>query len=60
MNLRPIPALDGGRLLSLLIEMVVRRRLPQRVEGTINAIGLILLLGFSFFILIKDVLALIL
>lgn len=60
MNLLPIPALDGGRLLSLLIEMVVRRRLPQRVEGTINAIGLILLLGFSFFILIKDVLALIL
>ena len=55
MNLLPIPALDGGRLLVLLIEMISRRRLPAKLEGTINAVGLLLLLGLSFVILIKDV-----
>jgi len=55
MNLLPIPALDGGRLLVLLIEMISRRRLPAKLEGTINAVGLLLLLGLSFVILVKDV-----
>ena len=45
MNLLPIPALDGGRLLTLIIEMVTRKKLPPKVEGLINGIGLILLLG---------------
>ena len=55
MNLLPLPALDGGRLLTLLIEMVTRKKLPTKVEGMINAIGLVLLLGLSFVILIKDI-----
>ena len=55
MNLLPIPALDGGRLLTILIEMVTRKRLPTKVEGIINAVGLLLLLGLSFVILIKDI-----
>lgn len=54
-NLLPIPALDGGRLLTLLVEMISRRRMPAKVEGTINAIGLFLLLGLSLVILVKDV-----
>ncbi len=57
MNLLPIPALDGGRLVTLLIEMITRKRLPEKVEGTINAVALMLLLGFSVFILIKDIFA---
>jgi regulator of sigma E protease len=59
MNLLPIPALDGGRLLTLIIEMVTRKKLPPKVEGLINGIGLILLLGLSVVVLIKDVFQLI-
>ena len=59
MNLLPIPALDGGRLLPLLIEMVTRKKLPPKVEGIINATGLILLLGLSLVVMIKDVIQLI-
>ena len=59
MNLLPIPALDGGRLLTILVEMITRRRMPKKVEGAINAIGLALLLALSFLILVKDVIQLI-
>lgn len=59
MNLLPIPALDGGRLLTTLIEMITRKRIPAKVEGIINATGLIILLGLSFIIMIKDVFQLI-
>ena len=58
MNLLPIPALDGGRLLTIFIEMVTRKKLPPKVEGMINGIGLILLLGLSVIIMVKDVIAL--
>lgn len=59
MNLLPIPALDGGRLLTIIIEMVTRRKLPKRVEGIINSVGLALLLGLSAVILVKDVIQII-
>ena len=55
MNLLPIPALDGGRLLTITVEMITRKKLNPKVEGMINAIGLMLLLGLSFLIRIKDV-----
>ena len=55
MNLLPIPALDGGRMLVLLVEMVSRKKLPQKVEMTINAVGLAVLLGLSLIIMVKDV-----
>lgn len=55
MNLLPIPALDGGRLLTILVEMVTRKKLPPKVEGIINAAGLTLLLAFSLFIMVKDI-----
>ena len=58
MNLLPIPALDGGRMVALLIEMITRKRLPQKVEGMINAIGHMVLLGFSAIIMVKDVVGL--
>lgn len=59
MNLLPIPALDGGRLLTLIIEMISRKRLPKKLEGIINGVGLILLLILSFVIMIKDVIGLV-
>ena len=59
MNLIPFPALDGGRLLSVGVEMVTKKRMPPRVEGMINFVGLALLLGFSLVVLIKDIIQLI-
>ena len=59
MNLLPIPALDGGRMLTLLFEMITKKRIPQKVEGMINAIGLMALLLLSFVIMIKDVIQLV-
>ena len=59
MNLLPIPALDGGRLLAVFVEMITKKKLPTKVEGIINSVGLILLLMLSFVIMIKDVIGLI-
>ncbi|MBQ8689616.1 MAG: site-2 protease family protein [Clostridia bacterium] len=59
MNLLPIPALDGGRLITVLVEMITGKRVPPKIEGMINAIGLVLLLGLSVVILVKDVIQLI-
>ena len=58
MNLLPIPALDGGRTLMIFVEMVTKKKLPPNVEATINAVGLIVLLGLSVIIMIKDVIGL--
>ena len=54
-NLLPIPALDGGTLLLLLIEMIIRRPIPQKIEYGIKAIGFALLMGFAIIITFKDV-----
>ncbi len=59
MNLLPIPALDGGRLVTILIEMITKKKLPKKVEGMINTVGLMALLLLSFVIMIKDVIKLI-
>jgi len=58
MNLLPIPALDGGRLITILVEMVTRKRMPKKVEGIINGVGLVLLLGLSLVIMVKDIIGL--
>lgn len=55
MNLLPIPALDGGRLITILFEMITRKRIPPKVEGIINGVGLIILLGLSLVIMVKDI-----
>jgi len=56
LNLLPVPALDGGRILLALPELLFRRRVPTNVENYINAIGFILLLGLLIFINVKDAL----
>ena len=58
MNLLPIPALDGGRLLFLLIELIIRRPLPRKVETAVNMGGFVLLMGLMVFILANDVIKL--
>ena len=55
MNMLPIPALDGGRTLTTLIEMITRKRIPPKVERIINGVGLAVLLTLSAVVLIKDV-----
>ncbi len=55
MNMLPIPALDGGRFLCLLIEAVIRRPIPPKVEGIIHAVGLVLLLGIMVLVAFKDI-----
>lgn len=58
MNLLPIPALDGGHLLIYAVEVVRRKPLKPEVEGIINFVGLVLMLGLAVLIAIKDVIAL--
>ncbi len=55
MNLLPIPALDGGRAITTLVEMITKKKIPPHIEQKINAIGLMVLLGLSVLIMIKDV-----
>ncbi len=55
MNLMPIPALDGGRMITILAEMITGKKIPAKIEATINAVGLAVLLGFSAIILVKDI-----
>ena len=54
-NLLPIPGLDGGRLLFLIIEALRRKPLDQEKEGMIHAAGLALLMVFMVFILFNDI-----
>jgi regulator of sigma E protease len=54
MNLLPLPALDGGRFLCMLIELIIRRPIPAKVEGFIHAIGLLALLALTAVIAFKD------
>lgn len=54
-NLLPIPALDGGRAIFILIEMIFGKKISQEKEGYIHMVGLILLLGLITVVTIKDV-----
>jgi regulator of sigma E protease len=53
-NILPIPALDGGRILFILIEKLKGRPLNQRIEGIIHQTGFMLLLLLMLFVTIKD------
>lgn len=55
-NILPLPALDGGYLLLLLVEAVRGKRLPQNVENAVMASGLLLLTGLGFTLIVKDTL----
>ncbi|MDO9629395.1 MAG: RIP metalloprotease RseP [Acholeplasmataceae bacterium] len=59
LNLLPIPALDGGRLVFLGIEAVTRKPLNRKVENTINNVMFFLLLGLFVFVTYNDILRLI-
>ncbi len=54
-NLIPFPALDGGRIFFMLIELVRGRPVDPKYEGYIHFAGILILLGFMAFITLKDI-----
>ncbi len=54
MNLLPIPALDGGRILFTLPEILFRKRIPAQWENTVNGIAMLLLISLMLFVNIMD------
>jgi len=54
-NLLPLPALDGGRIVFSLLEIVLRKRVDPKVEGLIHLIGFIVLMIFMIFVTFSDV-----
>ncbi|MBQ8507512.1 MAG: site-2 protease family protein [Clostridia bacterium] len=59
MNLLPLPALDGGRLVFLIIEGIRRKPLPPEKEGMVHAAGFLLLLAAFIFFTYQDIMRLI-
>lgn len=55
MNLLPVPALDGGRLVFLLIEAVRGKALPQEKESMVHFLGFVLLMGLMVIVLMNDI-----
>lgn len=54
MNLLPIPALDGGRLVFLIIEAVRKKKLNPNVEGMVHFAGFVLLMLLMVFVMFND------
>ena len=55
MNLLPLPALDGGRLVFMIVEAIRGKRVPPEKEGWVHGIGMILLLALMAFVMFNDV-----
>jgi regulator of sigma E protease len=49
-----VPALDGGRILFTLPEILFRRRVPMEVENMVNAAAMLLLIALMIFINVMD------
>lgn len=54
-NLIPVPALDGGRLLFVLIESIIRRPIKQQVAQAVNAVGFLLLILLMVVVTANDI-----
>ena len=54
-NLLPLPALDGGRILFVFIRLITRDKIGDKAEGITHAIGMILLLALMAFLVFRDV-----
>lgn len=55
LNLLPIPALDGGRLVFLIIELIRGKKVSQEKEGLVHFVGLVCLLGLMVLIMFNDI-----
>lgn len=54
-NLLPLPALDGGRFLFMLVEVIRRKPVPAKYEGWVHAVGFLILLGFIALVTFNDI-----
>ena len=59
MNLLPLPALDGGRLVFLLLEVIRGKPVPPEKEGFVHMAGLILFFLLMIFVMYNDIMRLI-
>ena len=59
LNIMPFPALDGGRLFFLGIEKIIGKRLKNRFEGYVHAVGMYFLIGLMVLVTVRDVIKLI-
>jgi regulator of sigma E protease len=57
-NLLPFPALDGGRTVFILLEMIRRKPVPVKYEGMVHFIGIVILMAFMLIITLKDIITL--
>jgi regulator of sigma E protease len=55
MNLIPIPGLDGGRFLFLLIEAITRKPVPKEKENIVTLIGFVIVMALMIVILFNDI-----
>ena len=55
MNLLPLPALDGGRLVFQFIEVIFGKPVPPEKEGFVHMVGMVALLGLMVFVLFNDI-----
>ncbi len=53
-NLLPIPALDGGRIIFIIPELILRKRVPAKFENMIHSLGMLTLLAFMVYITLQD------
>lgn len=58
MNLLPVPALDGGRIVFVLYEMIFRKPINRKIEGYLHGAVMLLLFAFIIFVTFKDVIKL--
>jgi regulator of sigma E protease len=54
-NLLPLPALDGGRIIFSLFEIISRKKVNPKIESLIHVIGFIILIGLMIFIAFNDI-----
>lgn len=59
MNLLPLPALDGGRILFVLIEMIIGKKVPEKFEAAVHAAGFVLLMILAVIVTWSDIMKLI-
>ena len=55
MNMLPLPALDGGRLLFIIINGITGKAVSEEIEGKIHFVGLLLLFALMAYVLLQDV-----
>jgi len=54
-NILPFPALDGGRIIFVIYEMITRRKANQKLETTVNNLGMLILLALILLITVGDI-----